>query len=89
MVVIARPRFQKHFKHKDIEHLLHLFDNFGVLIKVASKIEQCRDPKDNFLLNLAVDSNADYLVTGDKDLLEIENIKKTAIVTIRELKDKL
>jgi hypothetical protein len=40
-------------------------------------------------LTLAVDSKADYLVTGDKDLLEIKNIEKTKILTIRELKEKL
>jgi predicted nucleic acid-binding protein len=40
-------------------------------------------------LNLAVDSKAEYLATGDKDLLEIRNIEKTKILTIRELKEKL
>ena len=87
--VVTRPRFQKYFKETDIEHLLHIFDNFGIMIKVTSKIEQCRDHKDNFLLNLAVDSKADYLVTGDKDLLEIEKIITTDIVTIRQLMDKM
>jgi predicted nucleic acid-binding protein len=40
-------------------------------------------------LNLAIDSNADFLVTGDKDLLEIKSIQKTKILTIRELMDEL
>jgi predicted nucleic acid-binding protein len=30
----------------------------------------CRDPKDNFLLDLIDVSMADYLVTGDKELSE-------------------
>ena len=45
----------------------------------------CRDEKDNFLLNLSVDGKADYLVTGDKDLLVLEMINKTRILTYREL----
>ncbi len=89
LVVVARQRFQKYFTNKDIEDILLFFDNFGILIKVTSQIEQCRDHKDNFLLSLAVDSNADYLVTGDKDLLDIKKIKTTDIVTIRQLMDKL
>lgn len=89
MTVVGRQRFQKYFTNKDIDDLLYIFDNFGILIKVISKTAQCRDHKDNFLLDLAVDSEADYLVTGDKDLLEIKKIKTTDIITIRQLMDKL
>jgi len=87
LTVAKRPKLKKYFTDNDIEHLLHTFDNFGILIKVTSQIKLCRDYKDNFLLNLAVDSKADYLATGDKDLLEIINIEKTKIITIRELND--
>ena len=87
LTIAKRPKLQKYFTDKDIEHLLHTFDNFGILIKVTSQIKLCRDYEDNFLLNLAVDSKADYLATGDKDLLEIINIEKTKIITIREFKD--
>lgn len=41
----------------------------------------CRDPKDDYLLELAVSSSADFIVTGDKDLLELERIGKTVIVS--------
>jgi uncharacterized protein len=57
---------------------------------VSSEINECRDFKDNFLLNLAIDSKADYLITGDSDLLVITKIRKTKITTwsdfIEELK---
>ena len=58
--------------------------------KVAKMVEtksvqtQCRDPKDNFLLELAVDGKADYLITGDKDLLELKSVHKTKIVRIED-----
>jgi uncharacterized protein len=42
-----------------------------------------RDSKDLFLCSLAVGSQADYLVTGDKDLLVLRNIKKTRVLTAR------
>jgi hypothetical protein len=41
------------------------------------------------LLNLAIDSEADYIATGDKDLLEIKRIGTTKIITIRELLDEI
>ena len=54
---------------------------YGKLIEVTSETDVCRDSKDNFLLNLAVDGKADYLLTGDSDLLVVKKIKKTKIIT--------
>jgi len=42
------------------------------------------DPKDNFLLALAKDGNADYLITGDNNLLSLKEFGKTKIVTLSE-----
>ena len=90
LTVAKRPKFEKYFSDDKISDLLSLFDKYGKLIEVSSIIEECRDIKDNFLLNLAVDSKADYLITGDNDLLVIKKIKKTKIITwadfIAELK---
>ncbi|MDT0641413.1 putative toxin-antitoxin system toxin component, PIN family [Zunongwangia sp. F363] len=83
--VVGRPKFKKFFSKKDIEKLLDLFDQYAELVAIKSKINICRDPKDNFLLNLAVDGKADYLVTGDSDLLVLEKIGKTKIVTYSNL----
>ena len=44
----------------------------------------CRDPKDNFLLALAHDGKADYLLTGDNDLLVMKKFGRTKIVKISE-----
>ncbi len=89
ITVASRPKFQKYFSDKDIRELLRLIGNYGILIEVTSEIKKCRDIKDNFLLNLAIDSKADYLATGDHDLLEIKKIEKTEILTIKELIIKL
>jgi uncharacterized protein len=56
-------------------------------VNVTSEISECRDPKDNFLLSLAVDGKADYLLTGDNDLLILNKIGVTEIKTISEFFD--
>jgi hypothetical protein len=89
LTVATRPKFQKFFTDDDIQNIIQIFDYYGILIKVTSEVNICRDFKDNFLLNLAIDGNADYLVSGDEDLLEIKNIQETKILTIRELKKEL
>jgi uncharacterized protein len=81
LAVTKRAKFKKFFSDENIEELLRLFDKYGKLIDVSSKISECRDYKDNFLLNLAVDSNADFLITGDHDLLIIGKIKNTKIMS--------
>jgi len=80
--VVKRPKFRRYFAQTDIEELLETIDEYGEFIVVKSKIEICRDAKDNFLLSLAVDGKTDFLLTGDQDLLMIENIGKTNIKTI-------
>ena len=56
-------------------------------ILFESIVTICRDPNDNFLLALAKDGNADYLLTGDKDLLELKKSGKTKIKTITSFID--
>ena len=79
--VANRAKFRKYFSKNDIDDLLDKFDQYGELNLVRSNIQICRDKKDNFLLSLAVDSKADYLVTGDGDLLVLEKIESTKIMT--------
>ena len=90
ITVTRRPKISKYFPQSAIDELLSLFHKYGKLIKVESNITQCRDLKDNFLLNLAIDSNADYIVTGDSDLLSLNRINNTKIITwndfIKEIK---
>ena len=85
ITVVKRPKFDKYFTNSDIIAIINLFNTYGKLVKVSTNNTECRDLKDNFLLNLAIDSKADYLVTGDSDLLVINKIKKTKIITFKEL----
>ena len=43
--------------------------------KTEEIFSQCRDPKDNFLFDIAEQGNADYIVSGDNDVLAIDNPK--------------
>ena len=61
---------------------LEVVDQKSVLVRPKERIEVCRDPKDNMLLEAAVaGGKADYLVTGDEDLLILKTFGETKIVT--------
>lgn len=82
--VVKRPKFRKFFESEDIENLLEVIEDYAEFVDVKTEVSICRDLKDNFLLSLAIDSMADYLITGDKDLLELVNIDKTKILTMSQ-----
>ncbi|WP_107826267.1 putative toxin-antitoxin system toxin component, PIN family [Mucilaginibacter yixingensis] len=82
--VTKRAKFSKFFKPKDVESFFHLISPYMKVIEVKSVITQCRDIKDNFLLALAIDGSADYLLTGDNDLLSVKTIGNTKIITITD-----
>ena len=82
--VARRPKFRRFFSASNIEEILETIEEYAEFVKVYSKIEVCKDQKDNFLLSLSVDGNADFLLTGDKDLLILTKLGKTAIVTISD-----
>ncbi|MDR9414695.1 MAG: putative toxin-antitoxin system toxin component, PIN family [Gracilimonas sp.] len=85
--VIRRPKLKEYIKESDLDNIFELINEFGEFITVTSVIAKCRDPKDNFLLSLAIDGNADYLLTGDKDLLVLENIGNAKIIQISQFQE--
>lgn len=86
--VVGRPKFRKYFSKNDVDKLLKIIPTFSELIFVSSNVNLCRDKKDNFLLNLCIDGKADFLLTGDKDLLDLNKIEKTEILSFRQWADK-
>jgi uncharacterized protein len=80
--VAKRPKFRKYFLLTDIEEILETIHEYADFVEVKTKINLCRDPKDNFLLSLSIDGNADFLITGDDDLLDLVSFGETNIMTI-------
>ncbi len=87
--VVNRPKFKKYFSKSDIGKLIDLFDVYGEIVEVKSQVHLCRDKKDDFLLALAKDSHADFLVTGDKDLLELSVFESTKILAVTDYLKKI
>ncbi len=76
------PKLRARLKPAGVGALINFLRRTTVLDKLELTIE-ADDPNDSFLLAMAVESEADYLVTGDKraGLLEHGHIKRTRIVT--------
>ena len=85
--VLRRPKFRKHFSSGDIEEFLSLIYKTAVIVEVHHTIKDCRDEKDNFILETAIRGKADYIVTGDKDLLVLNPYRGKKIIGFREFED--
>jgi uncharacterized protein len=51
-----------------------------IFVETNSKVNICRDPDDNKFLELAIDIDADFIISGDKDLLELKSFENTKIL---------
>jgi putative PIN family toxin of toxin-antitoxin system len=83
--VAKRPKFRKFFSEEDLIDAMSMIGHFSKIVDVHSKVDVCRDAMDNFLLALAKDGRADFLVTGDKDLLDLVSFEGTQIVDFSTL----
>ena len=82
--VVERPKFKKIFSSSDIRNLFTDIYLYADIIEVKTSVQICRDKKDNFLLSLCQDGNADFLLTVDEDLLVLRKFGKTRIMTLAE-----
>ena len=83
-LVTSRPKFRKYFDKQYVNEFIELISIIGFTYPIQDIPTVCRDPKDNFLLSLCLIGNAAYLVTGDKDLLDMLEYKGTRIITAME-----
>jgi len=78
--VFKKPRLQKFFTKEQTTKFFELLDESSEVVELKTKTNLCRDPKDNYLVSLAIDSEADFLVTGDNDLIDLYKIGETRVI---------
>lgn len=87
--VTSREKFKKYFPKKSVIKLIDLLEIIAENFEIKPTHFLNRDPKDNFLLDLIDFSQADFLVTGDKDLLEQTTFKTAQILTPTEFEKQI
>ncbi|MFC1646603.1 putative toxin-antitoxin system toxin component, PIN family [Candidatus Omnitrophota bacterium] len=79
-IVLYRPNLD--IDPRDIKELFRLIKARALRIKLpAPFIKVCRDPRDNFILEVAVVSESDFIVSGDEDLLILKSFSGIPIVS--------
>jgi uncharacterized protein len=84
MEVLLSAKFDPYISRDTRDALLLRFAPLVELIEIVQMVRASRDPKDDKFLDVAVNGRADVLVTGDKDLLELNPFRGVAILTPAE-----
>jgi uncharacterized protein len=83
--VINRPKFKKYVSQAEIDEFYELIQERTIRVETHSIVLVSPDPKDDFLLIICLDGDADYLLTGNKiDLLDLIQFHQTKIITLTE-----
>ena len=82
--VLSRPKFKRYISPEKRERFLLSLVQKSILIEIKEKIEECRAPKDNKFLELAINGKATAIVSGDKDLLILHPFRGIPIITVSQ-----
>ena len=81
--VLRRPKF--HAGENEIEYFLKLIEEISNKIIIKNKIKNgSRDKTDNKYIECGTAVNADYIISGDKHLLELKKYNNIKIITVKE-----
>ena len=69
--VINRPKFDKYISKSDRRKFFEVLAPLCINVEIIQSIQASRDPKDDKFLEVGINGSADFILTGDTDLLEL------------------
>ncbi|MDB9307560.1 putative toxin-antitoxin system toxin component, PIN family [Aphanizomenon sp. CS-733/32] len=83
---IYKSKFDKYISDEERQDFLEVVKKYSQFIEITTQIDICRDPDDNKFLELAKEANAEFLITGDQDLLSLKTLVEyqNQIITPRD-----
>lgn len=79
--ILRKPRFNRYRTKQDRLDFLALLQNSGREVDILAPVVACRDPNDDMFLEVAVNGAADYVVSGDADLLALHPFRGIPILS--------
>ena len=85
--VLRRPRLNKYIREEERIQFLIQFLHETRIVTVNRVVDDCRDPKDNKYLELALEAGADCIISGDQDLLVLHPYNGVPVMTPAQFLD--
>jgi putative PIN family toxin of toxin-antitoxin system len=87
---LAYPKLRRYYTQEEHKRFVALIMALSEVVNLPEAIPRiCRDPDDDRVIACAVVGNADVIVTGDRDLLDLEQVGRIAIWTARQFLEML
>jgi putative PIN family toxin of toxin-antitoxin system len=85
--VLNRSKFDRYVSLQVRSEFIFRLRLASELVEILERVDLCRDEKDNKFLEVAINGRADYLITGDNDLLVLRPFQDVKIMTVNEFLD--
>jgi putative PIN family toxin of toxin-antitoxin system len=82
--VLTRPKFERYVSSVERDLFITWLAELVYFVKINKTVTICRDAKDDKFLELAVNGDAELIVSGDQDLLILNPFLGISIVTVKE-----
>jgi len=86
--VINRPKFDKYISKPDRRKFFEVLAPLCINVEIIQTIQASRDPKDDKFLEVAINGSADFILTGDTDLLELHPFHEIPIYSPTQFLEK-
>jgi putative PIN family toxin of toxin-antitoxin system len=78
--VLLRPKFNQYCGADRRASLLGLLETVAEFVPNIQVVRECRDPKDDKFLEVALNGQADLIITGDQHLLRMHPWREIAVL---------
>lgn len=82
--VFFRPGFDRFVGREDRHRFLTHLGSAAEFVATTRIVRECRDPKDDKFLEVALNGRADLILSGDTDLLGLNPWRNVAILSARD-----
>ena len=79
--VLSRAKFDRYISLENRKEYFRYFGRVVEKVEIIRKTKACRDPKDNKFLEVAINGQAEIIISGGKDLLILHPYQSIQIVT--------
>jgi len=70
--VLSRRKFDRWVSLAERQRFLQLLGGVARHVRITHRVQACRDPRDDKFLHVALNGEAQAIVTGDRDLLVLD-----------------
>jgi len=78
---LSRAKFDRYVSLEDRKSFLQRLGQIAEFVPIVQLVRECRDPRDDKFLEVALNGKADLILTGDADLLALHPWRGIAIVS--------